>query len=247
MTPLKTILPIFILIASISCSAQINLKETPIGLINKVSYHDTQFDNPNASNGFLVEHNNTTYAITAKHILMLAKTDKMQFVDFANELKEWRMQPKDDSTVYVVMDELLNPNQQDSLTWSYLESNWDTYNDWLVFSIKENNTKYQPLQFRKTPLQKDEQLNIIGWSYSDTEGPQRVYEYTFSETEGIYHNILQVSGPKSIGGLSGSPVIDANGKVVGLVTSGWTDEATGEVTIQATSMDGAMKFISERN
>ena len=71
----------------ISCSTTKSLKNTPIGLINNVSYQDSSFDNSNASNGFLVGHKDNTYAVTAKHVLMIAKTDAMKFVDFEGGLK----------------------------------------------------------------------------------------------------------------------------------------------------------------
>lgn len=244
---MKILAALFISILVISCSSTKNLSTTPIGLINNVSYTDAKFDNPNASNGFLVKHDKKTYAITAKHILMIAKSDKMKFVDFAGELKEWKMYPKNDSTSYVVLDELLNPNQKDSLTWSYMDTNWDTYNDWLVFSIKENNTKHKPLKFRKTPLMKGEKVYAVGWSYGDKTGAQRVYEYTFDEIEGNYLNLIQVKGPPSMGGLSGAPIVDEKGQLVGLVSSGWEDEETKKVFMQATRMVNTIRFIEGMN
>ncbi len=241
---LKLILVLGLLIG---CSSEKDLHTRPIGLINSVSYADSKFDNPNAGNGFLVEHKNNTYAITAKHVLIIAKTDNMKFVDFEGGLRKWIMHPKNDSTKYVVMDKLLNSNRKDSLTWSYMNSNWETYNDWLVFSIKENTSNHKPLKYRSEPLQKGEPLFVIGWSYKDTIGAQPVYEYIFDETEGDYHNLIQTKGPKSMGGLSGSPVVDSKGRVVGLVSSGWEDEETKEVFLQATSAKNIFQFISELN
>ncbi|MFK8056697.1 MAG: serine protease [Saprospiraceae bacterium] len=228
-----------------SCASVEKLQKTPIGLVNNVSYVNSEFDNPNASNGFLVKYDNVTYGITAKHVLLISKSENMKFVDFEGELKEWRMHPKDDSTSYVSMGKLLNPNRKDSLTWSYLDSNWDTYDDWLVFSVKENNAKHKPLPFRTTPLAKGEQLFIVGWSYGDKTGSQRVYEYTYETTEGNYLNLIQTKGPKSLGGLSGSPVVDIKGHVVGLVTSGWEDEETKVVRVEATSTDHMLEFLGD--
>ncbi|MFK8105204.1 MAG: trypsin-like peptidase domain-containing protein [Saprospiraceae bacterium] len=231
----------------LSCASVEKLEDRPIGLINNVSYKNPSFDNPNASNGFLVNYENKTYAITAKHILMIAKTDKMQFVDFNQELKEWRMHPKNDKTSYVVLDQLLNSNRKDSLTWDYMYANWDTYNDWLIFSIRENKTKHKPLQFRKKPLVKGEALYAIGWSYSDTTGAQRMYTYTFDKTEGNYHNLVQVKGPTRLGGLSGAPVVDERGELVGLVTSGGADEETKKIMLEVTSIKNMLEFLKELN
>ncbi len=228
-----------------SCSTTEKLENRAIGLINNVSYTNTKFSNPNAGNGFLVRYKNKDYAITAKHVLMIAKTDQMKFVDFEGELKQWKLHPKNDSTSYVVLDKLLNTNKKDSLTWSYMDTHWNTYNDWLVFSVKENNSKNIPLKFRKKPLIKDEILYAVGWTYKDTLEKQRFYKYKFDKAEGNYYNLIQINGPKGLGGLSGAPVVDKTGKVVGLVSSGGENEQTKEIVLQATSIKNAMDFIIE--
>ncbi|CAL2092984.1 trypsin-like peptidase domain-containing protein [Tenacibaculum sp. 190524A02b] len=243
----KTIIITILVAVLVNCSSIKRLHKTPIGLINNVSYKDAKFNNSNASNGFLVRYKKRMYAITAKHILIMAKTDKMKFVDFEGELKQWKMHPKNDSTQYVILDKLLNTNKKDSLTWSYMGTNWETYNDWLVFSIKEHKAKHKPLQFREKPLKKGEKLYVLGWSYKDTMGSQRMYEYIFDEIDGNYYNLKQLKGPKSLGGLSGAPVVDKRGQVVGLVSSGWQDEKTKEVFIQATSMKNVLTFLSKLN
>ncbi len=239
------IMTLSLVVLVLGCSSVEKLKNTPIGLINNVSYSDASFNNSNASNGFLVCYKDNTYAITAKHILIMAKTDKMQFVDFEGELQQWKLHPKNDDKHYVLLDKLLNTNKKDSLTWSFMDRNWDTYNDWLVFSVKENNTNHKPLKFREKPLAKNEDVFVIGWSYKDTIGAQRIYSYKFDTIEGNYYNLKQVEGPKSLGGLSGSPVVDKKGRVVGLVSSGWEDDKTNEVFIQATSIENAVQFISK--
>lgn len=240
----NTLVVMIITMVFISCSTTKSLEETSIGLINNVSYKDSSFDNSNASNGFLVAQKGKAYAITAKHVLMIAKTDAMKFVDFEGGLKEWKMYPKNDSTKYLITDKLLNPNKKDSLTWSYMDTNWNTYEDWLVFSVKENKTNYTPLSFRKKPLRKGELLYAVGWTYKDTLGSQRMYEYKFNATEGNFHNLIQINGPKSLGGLSGAPVVDSQGKIVGLVSSGGVDENTKEVFLEATDIKHAFEFIS---
>lgn len=227
-----------------TCQSQINLKERPIGLINKISFFDTEYNVPVAANGFLVRFEKRTYAITAKHLLVMAKTPKMQFVDFEGELKEWKMHPKNDSTQFVILDKLLNSNRTDSLTWSFMNTHWDTYNDWLIFSIKENEWNHPPLEFRKKPLTAGEKLFIVGWTYNDEEGEQRVYEFKYGKTDGDYHEIIQVKAPENLGGLSGAPVVDEKGEVVGLVTSGWTDEKTNQTIVAATSSKNILQFLS---
>ena len=226
-----------------TCSSIERLSDGSVAMINNVSYHDASFDNPNASNGFLVQYKNATYAVTAKHVLMIAKTDNMTHVNFNGALKQWKMHPKNDSTSYIVVDKLLNTNTKDELTWEYMDQNWDTYNDWLVFSIKENQSKQKALRFRETALEQGEKLYALGWTYKDTVGTQRTYEYTFEQSEGDYHNLIQTNGPDYLGGLSGAPIIDQKGKLVGLVSTGWVDEQTNKTMLQATSSKNIHTFI----
>ncbi|UZO79564.1 hypothetical protein NBT05_11415 [Aquimarina sp. ERC-38] len=108
---LRYIVVVLVVTAIVSCSTSKKLENRPIGLINKVTYSDASFNNPNAGNGFLVQYDNRTYAITAKHVLMIAKTDRMKFVDFEGQLDQWRMHPKNDSTSYINLDKLLSVNR----------------------------------------------------------------------------------------------------------------------------------------
>ncbi|WP_027136737.1 trypsin-like peptidase domain-containing protein [Gaetbulibacter saemankumensis] len=241
------VLSLFLLTLIVSCSTVEKLHKKPIGLINSVTYLDSSFNNPNAANGFLVNYENQTYGITAKHVLVVAKTEEMEFIDFEGGLKEWKMHPKNDTTKYIVMDKLLNSNRKDSLTWSYISNNRDSYEDWLIFSVKENKSKYKPLKFRNKQLMKGENLYVIGWSYSDTIGPQRVYEYIYDKTEKNYHHLIQKNGPTSLAGLSGAPIVDEKGKLVGLVSSGGKNVKTKEVILLATPVKNMLEFIKEVN
>ncbi len=224
----------------ISFSAELKSKPLQgIALINDVSFNNAEYDNNNAGNGFIVTHKNMNYAITAKHILMIVKTDKMTSVDFAGELKNWKMYDKNNTTDYLIVDQMLNADRKEQLNWQTLK------NDWLVFSIKQNKTDNKPLSFRTTPLITGEQLFVVGWSYQDKEGPQRTYHYEFEKTTDGLHHLKQITGPQSLAGLSGSPVIDKNNQVIGVVSTGWQDEDTKITYIQASSASDIMDFIEK--
>lgn len=209
----------------------------PMTLVNDVAFHNTEYGNDNAGNAFVVDVGGGSYAITAKHILMIVKTDKMTSIDFAGELKEWRMFEKNDPSRFLIVDELMNADREEKLEWETLE------NDWIVFSIKENKTQNEPLKFRTYPLIKGEELFVVGWAYEDKEGPQRTYAFEFDRTEEGLHTLVQVDGPESLAGLSGSPVVDADNRVVGLVSSGWKDEDSGLTYLQASKGSDVQRFI----
>ncbi|MGK0372262.1 MAG: hypothetical protein ACJAW1_002512, partial [Glaciecola sp.] len=85
---------IVLLLLFISLTSSSNIKaqqHKPMALINDVTFHNTKYGNNNAGNGFIVNVKEKDYAITAKHILMIVKTDKMKSVDFSGEVKQWKM------------------------------------------------------------------------------------------------------------------------------------------------------------
>ncbi len=197
-----------------------------ISLINKVEYVNSSFNNDNAACGFLLKVNNDTFAVTAKHILLVAKTDSMNSVYFGNNLKSWMMSPKDKPHEIVLIDKLINEDKTDSLTWTYLATKRFNYNDWLVFSIKANRSKVIPLELRRTSIKYGEPLYVIGWTYADKEGMQRVYEYSYLGSYGTHFNMKLVNAPIEGKGLSGSPVIDSDGLLVGIISDGYFDSET---------------------
>ena len=86
----------------------------------------------------------------------------------------------------------------------------------------------QPLRLRSTPLEAGEAVYLIGWSYAD-EGRQRVHEGRFvgveegSVNEGSLLMSFDMPANANLAGISGSPVIDANGYVVGLMSAKSTE------------------------
>ncbi len=68
----------------------------PLTFVNRIQYKDTKFSRDTVGNGFLVQYGKQVYAVTAKHILMMAKTDKMQTVQMNDQLLQWTMYSKND-------------------------------------------------------------------------------------------------------------------------------------------------------
>lgn len=234
----KQLIVFMLLFVTLNSYANIKTAQNKrMALINDVTFHNNKYDNNNAGNGFIVSVNKTDYAITAKHILMIVKTDKMKSVDFSGEVKQWKMFDRNNASHYLIVDELINANNQEKLEWETLN------NDWIVFSIKENNTGNRPVEFRNKPLVKGERLYVVGWSYQDNKGPQRTYEFEFDKTADDLHTLIQIKGPKSLAGLSGSPIVDRQNRLVGLVSTGWQDEESQITYLQASKASDVQKFI----
>jgi hypothetical protein len=217
----------------------------PITMINDVIFNDSKFDKLNIGCGFLLKYNQDTFAITAKHIIIVAKTDLMKTTNFENGLKQWIMYPKDKKNETVIMGELLNPDKTDSLDWGYKERHDDTYNDFLIFKIKTNNSKIKPVELRKTKPKVGDILYDIGWTYADTDGEQRIYKYSYYKSIGKRFNMRRIIFPENGGGSSGSPVLDSDGLLVGIISGMDEDPITKEIFSSPRNVDYLIQFFND--
>ncbi|MFC1475303.1 serine protease [Candidatus Zixiibacteriota bacterium] len=182
-----------------------------ITMINQIEYTDK--NHPIAGCGFLLDIEGEILAATAKHILIFFKSDSMKTVSFNNTLKHWKMFPKNKPDDVVVVDKLINENQEEPL------ENIPPGKDWLLFTIKKRSQNIQPLKFRSSPLQEGETVYIVGWRYSDKDCPQVIYEGNFVRSEeGSFLITTKELADNTMPGLSGSPVIDSKGYLIGLMS-----------------------------
>lgn len=206
------------IIAFSSCSkAKVSvsdMKFPPTCLINHFEYFGGEHEFNQLGTAFLLKYRNDTFAITAKHILAILKPDSIKNLTLENFIKNWTMSPLNKENEIVIIDKLLNEDKSENLKSKTLFEK-----DWLVFSIKENRSNVIPLEFRETPLVKGEKLYIVGWTRHMKEGSQRVYEFEFYKTNGTHLLLKKLIIPEKMGGLSGGPVVDSNGKLVGIVSN----------------------------
>ncbi|MCX8532143.1 trypsin-like serine protease [Chryseobacterium luquanense] len=209
-----------------------------IALVNKIDFNDKELDQPRFSCGFLLQYKNETYAITAKHLLQIIKPKEMKTLSFKDHIKSWSFYVLDKKNELVTTENLLNTNQSENL-----EDKSSYTNDWLVFSIENNDTKVKVLNIRKTPLTAGEKLYVIGWTRTMESGPQRVYEFEYYKT--IKNRILlkDIAVPDKFGGLSGAPVVDENGELVGIVSNGTEDPDTKKKYFSPCTLDGLISFL----
>ena len=222
-TNLSKMIPIIILCFNYVSSGQdssVNEKLFPlIAMTNHVEYFDSTANNPLAGCSFLLETQKGNFAVTCKHSLWVAKSEVMKGVHFEGTLKEWRMRRKDDTTKYVITDKLLNEDRNELIGENNVNS------DYLLFSIKENNSDVKPLKLRETKLTMGEPVYIVGWSFADKAGPQRVYNAKYFKS--IENRILiEHEDNRNIAGTSGAPVVDADGNLVGIVSNYTFDKET---------------------
>jgi len=207
-----------------------------ISMINHVEFLDSTANNPLAGCSFLLETEKGIFAITCKHSLWVTKSKEMKGVHFEGTLKEWRMHRKDDSTKYVITDKLLNEDRIELIGEDVVHS------DYLVFSIKENKSDVVPIKSRQTELKQGELLYMIGWSFKDKSGPQRIYKAKYLKSI-TNHILIENEDNSNLAGMSGAPVVDADGKLVGIVSGFTQDETTQKWYNSPCSTDYLKKII----
>lgn len=229
----------FILVSN--CFGQEKVSEKkfePIALVNKITFFDSKFDQARFSCGFLLKLDNDTFAVTAKHLFKIIKTDKMNTISFDNGIKNWMLFNLVKPEENVEVDNLINENKQE------LIAHKATYNeDWLVFAIKENHSKVKALEIRTSPLILGEKLYAIGWTRKMESGTQRVYEFEYFKTLDQRILLKDVIVPDLFGGLSGAPVVDGNGKVVGIVSGKTIDPDTEKSYFSPCTLTGLKSFL----
>ncbi len=182
-----------------------------ITMINEIEYVDQH--HPVAGCAFLLDTGTDTLAVTAKHILTYFKSQAMKSVSFEGTLKNWRMYPKDNPEDMVLVDTLVNTAANESIKRVPCAA------DWLLFSTRSRSANIQPLCPRMTPLIAGEEVYIVGWRYSDKDCPQVIYRGAYVRSEGDSHLIsTEELKHNKIPGLSGSPVVDSEGLVIGLMS-----------------------------
>lgn len=207
-----------------------------IALVNEVLYKNgDSYEDPRlrqigyAGTAFLVDTGQDTLAVTAKHLLWVARNRNKQTVSINEDLKHWVMHPKGNDDALVVTDKLLNEDDTEILLGG---ASTILDRDWLLFSIETASKKIHPLKPRYTALKPGEKVYRISNPYQS--GATVVHESRVVRTEG-WDILMEPDTTWQNAGASGSPVIDANGYLVGIMSSLFGDPKTGKTVEIATS------------
>lgn len=189
-----------------------------IALVNSIEFIDPKYDQPKFGCGFLIKYKDEIFAVTARHILKIIKPENMTALSMEGFVKNWTLYPLNHKFEVVICDKLLNEDKSE-----LLESKSAYKKDWLVFSIRQNSSNITPLEIRNTPLIPGEKLYVAGWTRKMENGTQRVYEFQYYKTVSNRILLKDILVPEKFGGLSGAPLVDENGLLVGIVSNGTVD------------------------
>jgi hypothetical protein len=202
-----------------------------IALVNDVLYKNgDRYEDPTityGASGFLLDTGKDTVAVSAKHILWVARNKATKRVVINDQLKSWKMYPKDNPADSVVTDQLMNEDSTEKL-WDRFD-NGVLQRDWLVFSTKYVSPKIQPLKVRKKPVSVGESVYLIGNPYRFRQTLTAKGRVVKNEGPVFYVQIQGVGmDTVFLGGASGSPIIDTNGRLAGIYSNGKTDGQSGK-------------------
>jgi hypothetical protein len=187
-----------------------------IALTNNIQYKNgDRYIHPSfayAGTGFLINTGTDTIAATAKHVLLIARNRKANTVTINNDLLLWSMKSKINNGDSVVINKLINDDTTEIIEGA---SSSIFERDMLVLSVKKASPNIYPLKPRYSAPKMGEKVYLLGCPYSNAQCT--VNEGTVIGKYG-FDIIINTNDPV-LPGASGSPVIDANGYLIGVFSS----------------------------
>lgn len=198
---------------------------------NAVSFNDPQYDRDYIGMAFVIDHQGRYYGVTAKHVLMVVNHPQIKHVDPRAELKSWTMVAQTQDPKSVEFGELLNADGTEALDMEVLKV------DALVFELDDPGP-FTPIKLSKAAPVAGDELHALGCTFATSDDcTQDVYSGHFvASTE---RNLLVDMGDIELGnlrGLSGGPVLNARGELVGIVSNVMPD-ANGTARFAPANLD----------
>lgn len=183
-------------------------------LTNEISFKDkTYYD---IANSFLIDTGKDTIGVSCKHLFMVFEDQLGQKrIDLGDDLNYWRMYPKDDKEKKVTVKRLINADPNEKIG----EFNTLKVRDWILFELKDQNHQLYPLKIRHEPVKNNELLYAVGWGQKQKDDTKpALIKLRCIDNLGDYYYVKPLKTNTHPAGRSGSPVIDKNGYLVGIVS-----------------------------
>ena len=206
------------LLALAACNQQPKQAEVPVNnwmaepfaqspqvlLTNAAAFTDGQ--RLDGASAFLVAGGTQRYAVTAKHLLGEdGGIEPKKLPSQLNaELESWRLFARRQAPDTVQLGKLLNVVDADS-------------SDALVFSLQPAASAYQALIPRYDPPAKGEEVYLVGCPYAEPDCTQNRYPVRVVEASPTEYLLTKLDG-LDYQGFSGCPVVDQQGRVIGLLS-----------------------------
>ena len=183
-------------------------------LTNEICFKDTTFTD--IANSFLINTGYDTLGISCKHLFMVFENQfGLKTIDLGKDFNYWKLYPKNDNEKSVSIKRLINANSKEIIG----QFNTLKVRDWILFEIDEPHPEIYPLKIRHTPIKTNEIVYAVGWGIKqkDNSKPALIKLQCFKNL-GDYYYMQTLTKNIKPNGRSGSPVIDKNGYLVGIIS-----------------------------
>lgn len=205
----------------------------------QASFKNSKFDNKQAGTGFFIRFNKKVYGVTAKHVLLFTKTDKMNCVHFGEELIKFEFVSRKDASLRITASRLVNENSDEKIELPF-------HGDWLIFEIlQELPESIFVFSLSENVLKQGDPLSFQGFPYQteDPTLPIKVHGDYLEKMDSLRFRMKVPNGNYT--GCSGGPIVDATNRLVGIVSSGYVDQHTNEMMLESASIQYFKKMLDE--
>ena len=181
---------------------------------NAVRFNDAHPAADFVGMGFVLEHAGRHFAVTAKHVLLVVNHPQLRSVDPAPVVSAWHMEVPGLEAPALGFGALLNADPDEALDLQVLQR------DALVCAV-DHPGPFTALKIAAKEPRPGERLYALGCTFATAEScRQDVYAGTLvGQAEHNWLIDLGATDPATLRGLSGGPVVNAAGEVVGIVSN----------------------------
>lgn len=186
--------------------------------INAITFLDSTKSNMFVGSGFVLQEGGRLYGVTAKHVLLVAGHPALKTIHPGPLVRSWTMRAANSPQPPVAFGRLLNADSTETLGIEVLKR------DALVFAIASAGP-FTPVKLASESLKPGDSVFVAGCSYqTEMSCTQNVVAGTYVERAGV--NLLIDLGDTplaSMGGMSGGPVVNTRGELVGITSQSMND------------------------
>lgn len=183
-------------------------------LSNEVVFADTTYSF--LANAFAVDTGADTVGVTCKHIFMVFRNQRdAESIALGDDFRAWTLRSSRDTARVLPTRRLINADPSEPIgDFAGIKSR-----DWLVFELEGWTDGIYPLKLRYTPVERGDTIYAVGRSLSGRHDPDPVPSpLRVFRAESTYYYVQPLDRGVDPVHTSGSPVIDENGYLVGLVS-----------------------------
>ena len=183
-------------------------------LSNEVVFADTLYGY--LANAFAVDTGADTIGVTCKHIFMVFRNQRgTTSITLDDAFRSWSFVSSRDSTRVLRARRLINEDPAEPIgDFASIKDR-----DWIIFELDGWGDGIYPLKLRLTPLEPGETIYAVGRSLDGRHDPDPVPSpLRVFRSASTYYYVRPLNPSVDPVHTSGSPVIDADGYLVGLVS-----------------------------